>query len=441
MVNWIRDTAEGYYDQYISIPDRSSEELRAFRQDLINKSNELVRFLLPIGLVLVWLSYLYDFLYVREPYLSALFQLMIVLSIPILIATIMSYAEILLSYFNLVFAVLFAPTVLIAVYYLSYIGREFPPILVIAFLIPFVTIILPCGFSVRLTITSISFLILVSFYLERGWSKRFFLPASGVVFLNVLISTLLGHVYFYRLNFLNYFARNDLEEARKNIELEREKSEQLLTNVLPRDISKRLKKGEEVAERFDQASVLFADIEKFTPLASHLPASDVVGLLDDIFKSFDELSEERDLEKIKTIGDEYFVTAGVPEPTDDHAVKLAKFAFRIQSVVRDYTHIDGEPIQLRIGMNTGPVTAGVIGKVRFVYDLWGDTVNVGSRMESLGKPGKVQVTPATKQAIEEQDEDGLFEFDERGTIQVKGKGEMITYFLSRNGTKVDSKTC
>lgn len=114
---------------------------------------------------------------------------------------------------------------------------------------------------------------------------------------------------------------------------------------------------------------------------------------------------------------------------DDHALRLANFAFRIESLIRDYTHFNGDPLRLRIGMNTGPVTAGIIGDIRFTYDLWGETVNVGSQMESLGVPGKIQVTPATKKAIEEQDHKNRFVFEKRGTVQIKGKGEMTTYFL------------
>lgn len=211
-----------------------------------------------------------------------------------------------------------------------------------------------------------------------------------------------------------------------------EKSERLLLNILPAPIAEQLKQnpnpdpqlGLVIAEQFEAATILFADIVGFTPLSSRMPATELVNLLNHIFSAFDRLAERHGIEKIKTIGDAYMAVGGVPVPGKDHAKAIAKMALDMQQVITCFQLDIGQPINIRIGIHTGPVVAGVIGVKKFSYDLWGDTVNVASRMESSGESGKIQVTAATYELLKDQ-----FLFEERGTIEVKGKGAMTTYWL------------
>jgi class 3 adenylate cyclase len=201
---------------------------------------------------------------------------------------------------------------------------------------------------------------------------------------------------------------------------EHERSEQLLLNVLPGPIAVRLKRGETViADRFPEATVLFADIVDFTPMSSSQPPERVVEVLSDIFSAFDLLADARGLEKIKTIGDAYMVAGGIPIAREDHCEAVADMALAMMH------ECDGRPaVQLRIGIDAGPVVAGVIGRRKFIYDLWGDTVNTASRMESHGIPGRIQVTARVMERLR-----GTHRFAARGTIDVKGKGAMPTWLL------------
>lgn len=211
-----------------------------------------------------------------------------------------------------------------------------------------------------------------------------------------------------------------------------EQSERLLLNILPAAIAEQLKQnpnpdtqlGLMIAEQFEAATILFADIVGFTPLSSRMPATKLVNLLNHIFSAFDRLAERHGVEKIKTIGDAYMAVGGVPIPTQDHAIEIANMALDMQQIITCFQPDIGQSIDLRIGIHTGPVVAGVIGVKKFSYDLWGDTVNVASRMESSGEPGKIQVTAATYELLKDR-----FIFEERGTIEVKGKGSMTTYWL------------
>jgi adenylate cyclase len=203
------------------------------------------------------------------------------------------------------------------------------------------------------------------------------------------------------------------------------RADTLLLNILPRSIADRLKAdARRIADQFSSASILFADVVDFTPLSERLPPADVVGVLDDLFSHFDALAERYELEKIKTIGDCYMVAAGVPSPRTDHARALALMALDMQAAMRSVDAIGHLGLQLRVGINSGPVVAGVIGRKRFLYDLWGDAVNTASRMESHGAPGRIQITRATKDLL-----DGDFVCEPRGTIAVKGKGEVETWYL------------
>jgi adenylate cyclase len=213
-----------------------------------------------------------------------------------------------------------------------------------------------------------------------------------------------------------------------------QESDDLLHNILPDDIARRLKSGRTmIADDYEWASVLFADLVNFTPMSASMSPPELVGLLNNVFTTFDGFVEELGLEKIKTVGDEYMVAAGVPLERPDHAHALAELALRIRDHARNH-QFDSHDISLRIGINSGPVVAGIVGTHKFAYDLWGDTVNTASRMESDGLGGSIQVSPATYQLIR-----GEFVCEPRGVINVKGKGEMSTYLLiSRAGGTSDS---
>jgi PAS domain S-box-containing protein len=202
-------------------------------------------------------------------------------------------------------------------------------------------------------------------------------------------------------------------------------SERLLSNVLPQPIAERLKRGQKtIADHFTEVTVLFADLVSFTHLSSHSSPKELVELLNRIFSKFDALAERHGLEKIKTIGDAYMVVGGLPTPTPTHVSAIADMALDLQNSITQFTTQAGLPIQLRVGIHTGPVIAGIIGTRKFSYDLWGNTVNVASRMESQGEPGRIQVTAAVYDRLKKR-----YHLEARGEIEVKGKGLMPTYWL------------
>ncbi len=207
--------------------------------------------------------------------------------------------------------------------------------------------------------------------------------------------------------------------------LEREKSERLLLNVLPASIARRLKAGERpLADRFEEVAVLFADLVDFTPMSELLTPEEVVALLDGLFSEFDALAENRRLEKIKTVGDAYVVVGGLPEPRSDAAEAVADVALEMMKVVAAYPTSTASKLNLRIGIDIGPVVAGVIGQKKFTYDLWGDTVNTASRMESHGIPGQIQVTERAYQRLKHR-----YRFQPRESVEIKGKGRLVPYLL------------
>lgn len=206
---------------------------------------------------------------------------------------------------------------------------------------------------------------------------------------------------------------------------ERRKAEELLLHILPRQIAERLKHSNRaIADGIDSATVLFADIVGFTDLAARTSPVELLGDLDDLVSSFDDLAESLGLEKIKTIGDAYMVAGGLPEPTADHAYAVAEMALGMGDVLAAFNQRRGKAWRLRIGLHCGPVVAGVIGKHKFIYDLWGDTVNVASRMESHGEPGAIQVSESAWELLREH-----YELQERGPVPIKGKGQMRTWWL------------
>jgi guanylate cyclase len=229
---------------------------------------------------------------------------------------------------------------------------------------------------------------------------------------------------------LVYFVRQK-NRAYALLAIEQEKSEGLLLNVLPKEIAPILKSGKEnIAERHEHTSILFADIVGFTPMSTAMAPEKMVELLNEIFSQFDSLVEKYDLEKVRTIGDNYMVVSGAPRRRKDHAQALAHLALDIRAYISQRRSPGGEVINFRIGMNSGPIIAGVIGKRKFHYDVWGDTVNVASRMETFGVPGKIQLAKDTYDLIKDD-----FVCESRGDVDIKGKGIMGTWFLKDRRSK------
>jgi guanylate cyclase len=226
---------------------------------------------------------------------------------------------------------------------------------------------------------------------------------------------------------LAVFAR-ERSEALAALRVEQAKAENLLLNILPSSIADKLKaQTQPIADQFGAASILFADVVDFTPWSERLAPATVVGYLDHLFSRFDDLADRYELEKIKTIGDCYMVAAGVPTPRPDHARALALMAFDMLEVMHSDDEVGQLGLELRVGINSGPVVAGVIGRKRFLYDLWGDAVNTASRMESHGTAGRIQITRATYELLADE-----FECEPRGPIPVKGKGEIEAWYLVRH---------
>ncbi|MCK5876842.1 MAG: response regulator, partial [Candidatus Marithrix sp.] len=211
----------------------------------------------------------------------------------------------------------------------------------------------------------------------------------------------------------------------KKLQIEQEKSEKLLLNILPKAIADRLKVGvHTIADKFEDVTVLFSDLVGFTELSAGVSASDLVEKLNQIFIAFDRLTEKHGLEKIKTIGDAYMLVGGLPTQRDDHVEAVADIAIEMLDEIAWLNEQNQEDFKIRIGVHTGPVVAGVIGKHKFNYDLWGDTVNISSRMESQGIPDEIQVSEVVYKRLKDN-----FYLEERGLIDIKGKGKMNTYLL------------
>lgn len=246
------------------------------------------------------------------------------------------------------------------------------------------------------------------------------LPAVDLLFDMVWISVMPNLVVYLheRLARTEFWTRQKLRE-------EQQRSERLLLNVLPQSVAERLmQEHQTIADSFAEVTVLFADIVGFTELSTQMSPTELVELLNQIFSRFDQLAEHYGLEKIKTIGDAYMVVAGLPQQRVDHAIAIADMAMAMQQAILIFNEETGHKLKMRMGIHTGPVIAGVIGLRKFCYDLWGDTVNTASRMESHGLPDEIQVTRVTYECLKLQ-----YLFEERGCIFIKGKGEMTTYLL------------
>ena len=239
-------------------------------------------------------------------------------------------------------------------------------------------------------------------------------------FLNINVSSA-----FAILAIMSYFYSDAAQKAEALLELERAKSDRLLLNILPTSIAERLKEDRSIiADHFDSATVLFSDIVGFTALSERLSPAELVDHLNRLFSAFDDLAEMHGLEKIKTIGDSYMVAGGIPVQRVGHAKDVSAMALDMLKAVEECNRATGEPLSIRIGIHTGPAVAGVIGIKKFAYDVWGDTVNTASRLESSSLPGRIQLSEQAAALI-----DGDFVVEERGEVEVKGKGCMRTYWL------------
>jgi class 3 adenylate cyclase len=249
-------------------------------------------------------------------------------------------------------------------------------------------------------------------------------PPISADALHVIRPILLGGL-FSTLATCGYYARRATLLAEDALDRAHQLSEDLLLNILPPSIATRLKaRTGTIADRFGEVTVLFADIVGFTTLSARLTPDRVVDLLNDLFCHYDDLAGELGLEKIKTIGDCYMVAGGLPVPRADHAEAVAEMALAMQKVTREFRTRSGEAIHVRVGIHSGPVVAGVIGKRKFIYDLWGDTVNTASRMESHGLADAVHLTQASYELLE-----GKYRMTSRGVVDIKGKGPMETWLL------------
>jgi guanylate cyclase len=224
---------------------------------------------------------------------------------------------------------------------------------------------------------------------------------------------------------LLYFFVGQKDLAFRLLQLEQEKSESLLLNILPKEIASRLKDGKRtIADYYASASILFADMVGFTRLTSELAPTAMVELINHIYSRFDSLVEKYGVEKIRTIGDNYMIASGLPRQNAAHALVLARLALEMMATLQTLPPVGGQTLSFRIGINAGPVIAGIVGHKKFQYDVWGDAVNVASRMENTGEPGKIQITQAFYELIKDE-----FICEPKGQVAVKGKGTMETWFL------------
>jgi len=269
----------------------------------------------------------------------------------------------------------------------------------------------------------VAYFVLIGF---TGLVEPMVFPDSGLNAADALFQYSFNLINISALLFLVvlYFIRQK-NRAYELLQEEERKSEDLLLKVLPKEVAPILRSGKKtIAEQFESASILYADIVGFTPMSERMAPDEMIALLDEIFSSFDEIIDKYDLEKIRTIGDNYMVVSGAPRRRSDHAQALARAALEMADYARLIPPQDGEKVEFRIGMNSGPVVGGVIGQSRFHYDVWGDAVNTASRMESHGVPGRIQITSHTQEMLADD-----FIFERRGFTEVKGKGRMETWYL------------
>lgn len=324
----------------------------------------------------------------------------------------------------------------LAVYYLGWgYGFQYYLLVIVAFtfLMNFKTVM-----YIPVVLFILCLLSFLGFYYEvQYWNLPHLELGSTVreTFLMVNVSSA-----FAILAIMSYVYSEAAQKAEAKLELERLKSERLLLNILPMSIAHRLKEDRSIiADHFESATVLFSDIVGFTALSEQITPTELVDRLNRIFSAFDDLADKHCLEKIKTIGDAYMVAGGFPEKSDNHANSVSAMAIDMLEAIEKCNHDYEQPVSIRIGIHTGPAVAGVIGIKKFAYDVWGDTVNTASRMESSGEPGRIQLSEQTAAALNNE-----FQIKERGMVKVKGKGELKTFWLcginSTNGSQVVKAT-
>ncbi len=308
----------------------------------------------------------------------------------------------------------------LAIYYLGWgYGFQYYLLVIVAFvfMMNFRSMYIP---AILFAVCLVSFL---GFYYEvRFWLEPHIIlgPLVQEVFQIANVTSA-----FTILAIMSYVYSEAARNAEAKLALEREKSENLLLNILPVSIAQRLKEDNRViADHFESATVLFSDIVGFTAMSERITPTQLVDRLNLVFSAFDDLVEKHGLEKIKTIGDAYMVAGGFPDLRDGHAKDVSALALDMLQVLEECNCDVDESINIRIGIHTGPAVAGVIGIKKFAYDVWGDTVNTASRMESSGSPGRIQLSEQVAKLL-----DGEFDIEERGTIEIKGKGRMKTYWL------------
>ncbi len=266
-----------------------------------------------------------------------------------------------------------------------------------------------------------AFLVIVSGFLQPFARVTNNLPPYVITAFFVMNIVAISAIAFVLLYYFVHQKNSFLSLLR----IEQDKSERLLLNILPKEVAEILKEGNRViADSYQSASILFADLVGFTPMTAEMEPKKMVELLNEIYSQFDDLVEKYDLEKIRTIGDNYMAVSGVPRLREDHAEAMANMALDMRECLSDFTGETGRRLQFRIGINSGPLVAGVVGRRKFQYDVWGDSVNVASRMESQGVPDHIQITAATRDLVKDR-----FRLEHRGAIEVKGKGAMETWFL------------
>ena len=305
----------------------------------------------------------------------------------------------------------------LAVYFLGW-GSGFQYYL---FVLPIIGFFYPGKrFSVICTLCSaFSFFVLIILFSNGEGNVHFSAPVLIYFYAgNVLVVITILSIFAYT------FSRV-VAQAEDKLQIQYERAENLLQNILPQSVAERLKNRREIiADGFTQASILFADIQNFTEFSARIKPSELVGILNGLFSAFDDLIEPCGVEKIKTIGDAYMVASGLPETNGRHAEQILNFAVAMLSATQEYNQKHDLNFFIRIGINSGPVVAGVIGKKKYIYDLWGDAVNIASRMEASGAPGQIHITESTFQLIK-----GKYDVIKRNPIEIKGKGLMQTYFI------------
>jgi adenylate cyclase len=309
----------------------------------------------------------------------------------------------------------------IAIYYLGWdYGFQYFLLVIVAF--AFMMNFRPMAIPIGMFLVSLFSFLGYYYYVQTWLDPHVFLGhTTQEVFLMANVTTA-----FVILAIMSYVYSEAARKAEAALDIEKQKSERLLLNILPVSIAERLKEDSSViADHFDSTTVLFSDIVGFTAMSEKITPKELVAYLNRMFSAFDDLAEKYGLEKIKTIGDAYMVAGGFPETRDCHARDVCSMALEMLEVVKQCNDATQQPVDIRIGIHTGPAVAGVIGIKKFAYDVWGDTVNTASRMESSGQPGRIQLTEQAAAKL-----NGEFILEERGMVDIKGKCSMKTFWLN-----------